>query len=334
MISAKRIKLGPHATYAVYLEGWKADSAIVLVLGAELGDKPIFDLGKPISAALLQGAAELAALAGVRVPVIYDAGELWRRCDGTDETFQFVIQERIASAASAADGNGAVVPTGEVEIAAEHLLAKLGARPVSIGESASVPWFATRAQFLASLQYLTTDHRVHQALAVLLDNENAAHKRRPHPLEPQPVLVHQDLRSNLLMSPADGSGSGRDRWDLDAVIGWECACAFDPSVGESMPLLGALASVVKGAWLAERIVSQDGEAPRCELHRIRSEYERGRRHLSDVGVAVVPFSECFRTMDPPPSIQAADAQPGFPGWVYAAALVAVLTAALHASGLV
>jgi hypothetical protein len=160
------IRLSHHATYAVCLEGWRVDRAIVKVLGAELGDKPIFDVAKPISAVLVQRAAQLAAHAGVRVPSIYDVGDLRRVCDGSEEAFQFVIQQFIEHSANAAKGLPTVVPETEVTTAATRVIAKLSARPIATDADEPLPWFATRAKFLASLRDLTMDHRVHQILAV------------------------------------------------------------------------------------------------------------------------------------------------------------------------
>ena len=201
---------------------------------------------------------------------------------------------------------------------------------------------------------------------VLLENEGAATPQRQFGREPPPVLVHQDVRSNLLMSSA-GASDGRDHaaWDLDALVDWESACAFDASAmaADSMPLLEALASVVKGAWVAERIAQSEAAgrsprggnfqpaaaaegpagaalalaAPRCEIRRIGTAYERGRRHLLAVGVAVVPFAECFRTLGPPVAVGlAGDGAPVFAPWLYAGtlAVLAVAYAALRVSGLV
>lgn len=202
---------------------------------------------------------------------------------------------------------------------------------------------------------------------MLLENEGAVTPQRQLEREPPPVLVHQDVRSNMLMSSAGTSdGSDHAAWDLDALVDWESACAFDASAmaADSMPLLEALASVVKGAWVAERIAQSEAArrsprggnfqpaaaaegpagpalapaaAPRCDIRRIGTAYERGRRHLLEVGVAIVPFAECFRTLGPPVAAGlAGDSAPVFAPWLYAGTLVvlAVGYAALRVSGLV
>lgn len=270
--SSRPLKTSFHKTFLVQLdpplvhEHKNYASAIVQVIGVELGDKEVF--GLELRAATLVRAHELAALAGMRVPAVFATGQ----CESAVGTMEFIVEEFVATQTVEDE---VIAPNKDWRrIRQDDVVAKLKSWPLTDVDTSPLPRYDSCESYIDWLLELVpaSDEALSKALSCVRE-QAVAQADTAGPA----VLLHQDINDgNMLCSKApDG-----DEWQLDALIDWESAAVVDARCyanTDLWALVGTFAIVVKGAYLAERFVQQT--LPRCELEELLEGYQGAARRL-------------------------------------------------------
>lgn len=275
--ACRRHKVSFHATYMLEFDGLvphsssgagkESSRAVLHLLGAQLGDKPLFRLDHPISAAVIARASALAQEAGVRTPQVLATGEVARW--GPLENVPFVLYEFIATETVEDE---VAAPRREWGRIVDRLRAQLAARSLARVDTEPLPRFEDVFGFVEYLGLLAEEagaDELRQALARVEEH------LRSNGIEPvPPSLIHQDLNCGNVLCSTDPTGFP-GAWRLDALIDWEGAAVADPRIAfekaEPWPALRRLACAVKARWLSAR--AHQPEAPRCEAGELLEDYE-------------------------------------------------------------
>lgn len=267
----------------------KHKELVLQLLGAELGDKALFDLERPISASSIERASILAQEAGLRVPNVVATGEAeeW----GSFQKVPFVLYELIKTATVE---DKVVAPQEELCQIIADLKHTLTSRSLAEVETEPLPRFEDCFKFLYYLHGLAKQM---QACELVDSCKKMEENLKTLGLtSAEPVLVHQDLNDgNVLCSP-DASG----RWKFDALIDWEGAVVVDPRIAydRSEPWLSlrTLAKVTKIRWVAAASSGavQITTLPRCCAEELIEDYDELAALLVEKGwlshVEPLPFS--------------------------------------------
>lgn len=275
-VERKHLKTSFHSTWLFDLEppllheGKPHHRVIVQVIGIELGDKDIF--GFDTCARTLTRASELAAQAGVRVPLIFASGSM---AAGDLGHLDFVIEEFVTTQTVEDE---VLAPGGCWHAARQDVEQKLQNLSLADVDTTPLPRFNTFQEYFGYLQGLVPSkcESLQRSLQRFVDQCEL------ESVSWTPSLVHQDINGgNLLCSPVEGS----DKWALDALIDWESAVVCDwRMLGREEPfaIAAQFGAVVKGAHLAERYVN--GSLPRCELDALVENYARAAKKLQQKNV--------------------------------------------------
>lgn len=291
--SCERLKVSFHVTYFLYFDGpipgqsgATANRAVLQLIGSELGDKPFFQVGRPISAQSIEKATALAQELGLRVPQVLATGvvEEW----GPLEAVPFVVYEFIDTKTVEDE---VIAPKTEWRRVYLELRTRLESRSLAGVDTEPLPRFEDCFAHVAYLSQLAEEAGAGELVQALAKVEG---NLREHGIKPvPPVLLHQDLNDgNILCSPDPGGLPGA--WRLDALIDWEGAAVGDPRVlferGEPWQTLRRLAMLTKVRWLAAVATgtasgtSATAQLPRCEAQELKEEYKDVATKLQRAGV--------------------------------------------------
>lgn len=275
VVGARLLKISFHATFLIDVDPALVAGetvhfrAIVQVVGVTLGDKAFWG---QLTGANLQRAHELAAEAGVRVPIVFGLGSASVPDLGL---LDFVVEEFVETQTVEDEVKAPREQWRDIHSSAVGALAS---RPIpDAAAAAPLMYFKDVDTHLVWLLQHVPDWDTELRSALTL----FAHQVMENPPPPRPpVLLHQDLNCGNMLCSERPLGSGC--WSLDALIDWESAVVADPrSLSPEEPFRTArlFAFVVKGAELAERYVR--GTMPRCELEQLIEGYTNGARGLSE-----------------------------------------------------
>jgi hypothetical protein len=254
--------------------------AIVQILGAQLGNGPVFDLRKPISIALISRALQLAKEGGVTAPALWGSGILDTR--GPLKEVPWVIYEFVKSDVGNAgvdDEDVTRCPDQEFGSIMHELRERITNRTLDGVDTGGIPRFNSIYEQVEYMLHLA-DEACAPVLKASLERFKNDLSDKWQVLPMLPTLIHQDLvESNVLCSRRDG-GAGRE-WQLDGLIDWDSVAVGDPRVleeGEPWQTLRSFAEVTRGRWLASKATSRKVEdrqmMPRCELVVLVSRYHK------------------------------------------------------------
>mmetsp|Transcript_110524 Transcript_110524/g.345559 ORF Transcript_110524/g.345559 Transcript_110524/m.345559 type:complete len:343 (-) Transcript_110524:58-1086(-) len=277
----ERLKVSFHATFFLDFAGplpgqtgGAAGRAVLQLIGSELGDKPFFHLGRPISAASIEKALSLAQELGIRVPHVLASGQVeeW----GPLRAVPFIVYEFIDTRTVEDE---VIAPEKEWRRIFGELRGQLEARSMAGVDTEPLPRFEDCFAYVAYLSQLAAEAGADDLVQALARAESQLRERGVEAAPPK--LIHQDLNGgNILCSPDPGGPSGR--WRLDALVDWEGAVVGDPRVlfeqGEPWSALRRLAVVTKVRWLAARaagltVAGAGSPLPRCNAEELTEDYE-------------------------------------------------------------
>lgn len=279
--NVRKLKTSFHETYIVQFAsplpesrgvGCRCDRsrAIVQVLGAELVDKPIFCADKPLSAAVIEKAVDLARSAGVRVPVVLASGSVASR--GRLERLGFVVHEFIRTDTVEDE---VIAPDDQWHRIVGGIKASLTKCSYDGVSTEPLGRFETHENFIDHLKQLAGEVPNDELGAPL--EQLRTEFRESGVAVASPTLLHQDLNGGNVLCSAQHAD-----WQLDALIDFESAVVGDSRLvygGEPLwRALRAFGHVVKGCWLAARIAQ--GRAPRCEALALAGNHDKARRFLA------------------------------------------------------
>ena len=263
------------------------DRAIVQILGANLGDKPLFSPDALIGAALICQALALAGMAGVAVPRFWYSGSVAKR--GALRDLEFVVLECIETETVEDEVNAPDAEFDGIVGALRDALASrsvddmhLADQDIPDGTNACLPRFDDVHAFLAHLRTLARTVGAGD-LDVPLAKLEAECNTKWKPAAVPPTLIHQDLnRGNVLCSRRGGKA-----WALDGLIDWESAAAGDARLayasGSPWQEARDFAHVVKGRWLVDLARRAPERAPRCEVGEILEAHDEAQKRLAEGG---------------------------------------------------
>eukprot|EP00929_Paragymnodinium_shiwhaense_P008918 TRINITY_DN112906_c0_g1_i1.p1 TRINITY_DN112906_c0_g1~~TRINITY_DN112906_c0_g1_i1.p1 ORF type:complete len:1070 (-),score=199.36 TRINITY_DN112906_c0_g1_i1:368-3577(-) len=280
LLRCTRIKVSFHATFVLEFKGPLRKQAkegngkaILQLLGAELGDKTFFHLERPISAASIARASELAAELGILVPKVLATGcvAAW----GPLEDVPFVVYEHI-STETVEDEIAA--PAEQWQTIYRDIRDRLAAKSMRGVDTEPLPRFEDCFAFIAYLRSLAKEVGAADLTDALRRLEKLLWDSGIQAIPP--TLIHQDLnRGNILCSSTRGSADGQ--WHLDALIDWEGAAVGDHRICcervEPWATLRKLANVTKCRWLAAKAAGaapagEAGQLPRCNAEELLEDY--------------------------------------------------------------
>ena len=259
--------------------GGARDRAIVQILGAQLGDKPLFSPDALISGELIGYALALAEKAGVAAPRLWCAGSVAKR--GALRDLQFVVLECIETETVEDEVNA---PDVDFDCIVGALRDALASRAVDAEwDGGHLPRFDDVHAFLAHLRALARTVGAGD-LDVPLAKLEAECTTKWKPAAAPPTLIHQDLnRGNVLCSQRATQGV----WFLDGLIDWESAAAGDARLayasGSPWEEARDFAHVVKGRWLVDLARRAPERAPRCEVGEILEAHDEAQKRLAEGG---------------------------------------------------
>ncbi len=254
------------------------DRAIVQILGAQLGDKPLFSPDALISSELIGYALALAEKAGVAAPRLWCGASLPTR--GALRDLQFVVLECIETETVEDQVNA---PDVDFDCIVGALRDALASRAVDAEwDGGHLPCFDDVHAFLAHLRALARTVGAGD-LDVPLAKLEAECTTKWKPAAAPPTLIHQDLnRGNVLCSQRGGKA-----WALDGLIDWESAAAGDARLayasGSPWQEARDFAHVVKGRWLVDLARRAPERAPRCEVGEILEAHDEAQKRLAEGG---------------------------------------------------
>jgi len=290
--SFRRVKVSCHETFvldfaedvpafAAVHEGSSRSCGVLQILGAQLGDKPIFSVQSPISADLIVHSLKLAAEAGVLVPHAWHIGVLDRRA--TLHSLTYVLMEFMES--DTIEDQVFPDPGTLNRIIHEQITGRLALRVLSDTEIGPLPRFEDAFAMLAELRSLAIDAGSGELEGPIRQLEaECSSKWALQPIPPS--LFHQDLNTGNVLCSRDSS-SPAGGWHLSALIDWESAVVGDARLsagqGEPWEQIRAFAHVVKGRWLASIARTSPSRCPRCQMVEILENHDAGQKLLVERG---------------------------------------------------